>query len=89
MDPRLNRLFLILVLIVSASTAANSAHASDKRAAFSVSFTQAQSEQPIDGRLLLLLSTDPSGEPRMQINDSPQTQMIFGMDVDAMRPGSR
>ncbi len=86
MDPRLNRLFLILVLIVSVSTAANSAHASDKRAAFSVSFTQAQSEQPIDGRLLLLLSTDPSGEPRMQINDSPQTQMIFGMDVDAMRP---
>ena len=86
MDPRLNRLFLILVLVVSVSTAANSAHASDKRAAFSVSFTQAQSEQPIDGRLLLLLSTDPSGEPRMQINDSPQTQMIFGMDVDAMRP---
>ena len=86
MDPRLNRLFLILVLIVSVSTAANSMHASEKRAAFSVSFTQAQSEQPIDGRLLLLLSTDPSGEPRMQINDSPQTQMIFGMDVDAMRP---
>ena len=86
MDPRLNRLFLILVLVVSVSTAANSAHASDKRAAFSVSFTRAQSEQPIDGRLLLLLSTDPSGEPRMQINDSPQTQMIFGMDVDAMRP---
>jgi len=86
MNPRLNRLFLILVLIVSVSTAANSMHASEKRAAFSVSFTQAQSEQPIDGRLLLLLSTDPSGEPRMQINDSPQTQMIFGMDVDAMRP---
>jgi len=86
MDPRLNRLFLILVLIVSVSNAANSMHASEKRAAFSVSFTQAQSEQPIDGRLLLLLSTDPSGEPRMQINDSPQTQMIFGMDVDAMRP---
>ena len=87
MDPRLNRLFLILVLIVSVSAAANSAHASDKRAAFSVSFTQGQSEQPLDGRLLLLLSTDPSGEPRTQINDSPQTQMIFGMDVDAMRPG--
>ena len=26
---------------------------------------------PLDGRLLLLLSNDPSDEPRMQINDTP------------------
>jgi hypothetical protein len=54
---------------------------------FSISFPRERSAQPLDGRVLLLLSTDPSAEPRMQINDSLRTQIIFGMDVDAMQPG--
>jgi hypothetical protein len=54
---------------------------------FSVSFRKARAEQAIDGRLLLVLSTDPTTEPRLQIDDSPRTQMVFGMDVDAMHPG--
>ena len=37
--------------------------------------------------MLLLLSTDPSAEPRMQISLSPNTQMVFGVDVDALPPG--
>lgn len=43
---------------------------------------------PLDGRLLILFSTDPSAEPRFQINDSPKTQVVFGVDVDGFRPGS-
>jgi Putative esterase len=54
---------------------------------FSVSFPKEQSAQPIDGRILLLLSTDGSAEPRMQITGLPRTQMIFGLDVDALQPG--
>jgi hypothetical protein len=54
---------------------------------FSVSFPKTRSEKPLDGRIFLLLSTDPSAEPRMQIDDSVRTQMIFGMDVDGMQPG--
>jgi Putative esterase len=54
---------------------------------FSVSFPREQSVSALDGRLLLMLSTDPSAEPRMQINVSPNTQLIFGMDVDGMQPG--
>src|SRR5215813_5418144 len=53
---------------------------------FLISFPKSQSDQPLDGRLLLVLSNDPSDEPRMQINDSPRSQMIFGIDVEAMRP---
>src|SRR5579862_3217516 len=60
-------------------------HAAGPR--FSISFPQARSEKPLDGRIFLLLSNDPSSEPRMQINDSVRTQMIFGMDVDGMKPG--
>ncbi len=35
-----------------------------------------------DGRLLVLLSTDPAQEPRFQINDGPSSQLVFGTDLD-------
>jgi hypothetical protein len=52
-----------------------------------VSFPASRSAQPLDGRLLLLLSNDPSEEPRMQIDDTPKSQMVFGVTVDAWKPG--
>ena len=55
--------------------------------AVSVSFPAAQSSKPLDGRLLLLISNDPSDEPRMQIDDTPRSQMVFGVTVDGMKPG--
>src|SRR5262249_12831240 len=54
---------------------------------FSVTFPRELSAQGLDGRLLLLLSTDPSAEPRMQINLSEKTQLVFGVDVDGWAPG--
>jgi hypothetical protein len=51
-----------------------------------VSFGPELSNTAIDGRLLVMLSTDPKDEPRFQINDSPKTQQIFGMDLDGLRP---
>jgi hypothetical protein len=54
---------------------------------FSVSFPKERSATPLDGRLLLILSTDPSAEPRMQVNDTPKTQLMFGVDVDGLQPG--
>src|SRR5258708_6074155 len=53
----------------------------------SVSFPAAQSAKALDGRLLFLLSNDPSAEPRMQIDDTPRSQMVFGVTVDGMKPG--
>jgi len=55
---------------------------------FTVSFPKERSAKTLDGRLLLLLSTDPSEEPRMQINDTPSSQMVFGVNVDGLAPGS-
>ena len=54
---------------------------------FEVSFPASRSAEPLDGRVLLLLSTDNSAEPRMQINDTPRTQMVFGVTVDGLKPG--
>jgi len=55
--------------------------------AFSVTFPQALSSQPLDGRLFLLLSTDPSAEPRFQIDASVRTQIMFGMNVEGWATG--
>jgi hypothetical protein len=65
------------------------ASASEHNAAprFTIAFPATRSQTPIDGRLLLLLSTDPSSEPRMQINDTPKSQLIFGITVDGWEPG--
>ena len=52
-----------------------------------VRFPSARSAQPLDGRVLLLLSNDPSDEPRMQIDDTPRSQMVFGTTVDGWKPG--
>jgi len=53
----------------------------------SVSFPAARSATSLDGRLLLLLSNDPSEEPRMQVDDTPKSQMVFGLTVDGWKPG--
>src|SRR5262245_19182001 len=52
-----------------------------------VSFPASRSAAPLDGRLLLLVSNDPNDEPRMQIDDTPQSQMVFGLTVDGWKPG--
>ncbi len=54
---------------------------------FSVSFPARVSPQPLDGRLLLVLSTDPGDEPRNQIDDTPRSQIVFGVTVDGWKPG--
>ena len=54
-------------------TAALSSSASAANAPeFALSIPPERSAQPLDGRLLLLLSTDPSDEPRNQIDDTPR-----------------
>lgn len=52
-----------------------------------VSFPAARSDKPLDGRVLLLLSNDPKEEPRMQIDDTAKSQMVFGVTVDGWKPG--
>ena len=51
-------------------------------------FPASRSAKPLDGRLLLLVSTDSTSEPRFQVSDGPETQLVFGMDVDGWAPGA-
>ncbi|MBD1259435.1 hypothetical protein HZY62_02460 [Maribacter polysiphoniae] len=52
-----------------------------------VSFDEALNDQKLDGRLLLMLSNNDEKEPRFQINDGLDTQLIFGMNVEGMSAG--
>jgi putative esterase len=54
---------------------------------FSISFPQTSSRESIDGRILLLVSTDNSKEPRFQINEDLNTQQVFGVDTEGLKPG--
>ncbi len=54
---------------------------------FAISFPAARSQAALDGRVLLLFSTDAAAEPRFQISDGPRTQLVFGIDVESFKPG--
>ena len=56
---------------------------------FEVLLPASISDKPLDGRLLLLLSTSTTGEPRFQISDDEGTQQVFGVDVDQWQPGTK
>lgn len=49
---------------------------------FSISFSEGLSDQAQDGRLLLMLANNSRSEPRFQINDGLETQLVFGIDVE-------
>jgi hypothetical protein len=48
----------------------------------------APGKAPLTGRMLLLISTDDTAEPRLQITDGPKTQQVFGIDVTDHAPGT-
>jgi hypothetical protein len=54
---------------------------------FAVSFGAAQSAQPLDGRLLVMISALDGDEARFQIVDTEKAQPIFGIDVETLKPG--
>jgi hypothetical protein len=64
-------LWLLVCLSVGAAQAAT----------FSVTLAPPQSREPLNGRLLLLLSVDPGKEPRFQIDLGAKSQQVFGIDV--------
>lgn len=53
---------------------------------FEVSFTDKLSEEPVDGRVLVLISNNNKSEPRFQIAEGPATQLVFGKNVEGLKP---
>jgi len=56
---------------------------------FELFFTVERSSEPVDGRMLLMLSNNDDREPRFQVSDGPDTQLLFGVDVEGLKPGEK
>ncbi|MCU0447158.1 MAG: hypothetical protein MUE85_19860 [Microscillaceae bacterium] len=53
----------------------------------SVTFPNQKGASPLDGRLMLFLANNNKQEPRFQIKDEPDTQLMFGADVENWQAG--
>ena len=92
--------FTAIALLATLSGAANAEEAAGAKApvvapreragaSFTVSFPAKRSAQPLDGRVILLLSRDLTREPRTHVEaDEPLTSpYVFGLNVDGLAPG--
>lgn len=61
-----------------------SSDASAESAAFSVSFSPEVSAEPLDGRVILIMTQDDSTEPRFQVTSGVNAVQIFGVNADAL-----
>ena len=85
----MRRILILSAILVAAFSPCLPAQTMARSAqTFTVSLPAKPNARPLDGRLLLLLSKDPSAEPRMQIDDTPKSQIVFGVTVDGWRPGT-
>jgi hypothetical protein len=81
---RLSRLLLVAPLLAGEAVPQSNRTAGPR---FAISFPAGRSAGTLDGRLLVMLSTDSTQEPRFQITDGPATQLVFGVDADRWIPG--
>jgi len=84
-----NRTITLLVLmsaLLSSSEARISPGAAPLR--FEISFPESVQKQPLDGRVLLLFSSDFKNEPRFTAVNWRSPQPFFGVDVEGLKPGA-
>ena len=75
----MKKIFILILLCIIQSAKAQQ---------FTIQLPKSLSDKPLDGRLLLLLSTKPGTEPRFQVEDDTHTQQVFGIDVEGWVPGT-
>ena len=80
----MKKLSYLLLLVVTVVQCTPSKKEGPK---FSITFTKELSEQAQDGRLLLLLALRDNVEPRFQMGHGLSAQLVFGVDVNGMKPG--
>ena len=83
----MNKLHILVLILATAFFGCQNPATSDSQASVNVSFDPQISDTPLDGRLLLMFSNNDGAEPRFQITGGLDTQLIFGMNVDALSGG--
>jgi hypothetical protein len=75
-------LFTVIALLLLASCTTN-----NDTPVIEVTYDSTLSEDPFDGRLLVLISKDNSKEPRFQINDTNDSGIVIGKNVSQWESG--
>ncbi len=76
----------LLATVLASPGVCATAQTAETKLRIGVSFPSKRSRAPLDGRMLLMFSTDDSKEPRFQISGAVNGQQIFGVDVDGLKP---
>jgi hypothetical protein len=80
----------VLLLMININLCAQSVgNKKNTKLKFAFSFNESESSETLDGRLLLMISADSTDEPRFQINDNANTQLIYGINVDKIKSGEK
>jgi hypothetical protein len=82
-----NRIAGAAIVALSLATAGSTVGQPPKPVRFEISFPASLRAEPVDGRVLLTISTKGDKEPRFQIGEGLDTQQIFGADAEALSPG--
>ena len=78
-----------LVALSNLSAAAPKPKAADHKLRFEISIPEGQSNNPLDGRVMLAISRTEKPEPRFSIKEEEaESQQFFGLDVDGVKPGA-
>src|SRR5947208_4611671 len=81
-------LVLGLTALASHPHLAQQTAAASTRLRFGISFPAARSAEPLDGRIILVISNNDRHEPRFENNVyDADTQLAFGIDVDSLGAG--
>ncbi len=75
-----------LLLIFTVLFACKNENNSVSKTSIRISVDPSISQENQQGRLLLMFSNNDEKEPRFQINDGLHTQLIFGMNVENLKP---
>jgi hypothetical protein len=76
---------LLILFLFSTNAQLQSANTAGPR--FEIVFPPRSTKDALDGRLLLLISTNDKQEPRFQISEDLTTQQVFGVNVDGWKGG--
>ena len=83
------KLLLLLISVLFFSNLIFTQNKKQNNIIFSISFPEELYKGPIDGRVLVMVSNDSTKEPRFQISEDQQTQLVFGIDVNNFKPGEK
>jgi len=81
-------LFLVAISLLLAACEVTIDEDTAAAPGFEIRFDPSLADSAQDGRLLLMLATHDDEEPRFLIDNSADTQLIFGVQVEDWQPGS-